>query len=285
MTDSNERRTNAALGYPDDARLLIVNADDFGMCQASNEATLRAWQDGIVTSTTVMTPCPWAPHALRILREHPEFPFGVHLTLVCEWSDYGWGPISSKGDVPTLVDERGFFHHLDRIPEMLARAEIGEVEREFRAQIAAAQTAGRPPTHLDWHCLADGGRPDIFDLTLELAVEHRLTLRVHQRSSADAAWRAGLPSVDHDMLDSYRYDPDDKAARFIELLRALPAGLSEWAVHPSMGSIESQTIEPTSWRIRRTDYDFLISPEARATIDAEGIVLLDYGALQKAWHA
>ena len=86
MTSLNERQTNRLLGYPDDARLLIINADDFGMCHTNNEAILRTLKDGVVSSTTLMAPCPWAPHAMQLLREHPDIPFGVHLTVVCEFS-------------------------------------------------------------------------------------------------------------------------------------------------------------------------------------------------------
>jgi hypothetical protein len=32
MTLSNKSQTNRLLGYPVDARLLLINADDFGMC-------------------------------------------------------------------------------------------------------------------------------------------------------------------------------------------------------------------------------------------------------------
>ncbi|MCH7578218.1 MAG: ChbG/HpnK family deacetylase [Chloroflexi bacterium] len=51
-------RANALLGYPPDARLLILNADDFGMYHAVNAAILRAFTDGVLSSTTVMVPCP-----------------------------------------------------------------------------------------------------------------------------------------------------------------------------------------------------------------------------------
>ena len=41
MSQSHQRLANRLLGYPDDARLLIVNADDLGMCLSINEAILR----------------------------------------------------------------------------------------------------------------------------------------------------------------------------------------------------------------------------------------------------
>ena len=282
-TVSNERQTNRLLGYPDDARLLIINADDYGMCHSSNTATARALTEGIASSTTLMTPCPWAAHAMQLLREHPEIPFGVHLTLVSEFSGYRWGPLASKSSVPTLVDESGFFFRYDRIPELLAQANLNEVEIEFRAQIDSVLNADLKPTHLDWHCIADGGRDDIFELTLALAKEYGFALRVHGRANADRLRHEGLPVSDHAILDSYHMGSDDKSARYVQLLRALPPGLTEWAVHPSLGNAESQSLEPDTWQIRKADFDFLISPEAREILEEEGIVLLDFRALQTVW--
>src|SRR5918999_4507414 len=75
-------RANELLGYPADARLLIINADDFGAYHAVNAAILRTLTEGVVRSTTLMAPCPWALHAMRLLQEHPDIAFGVHLTIV-----------------------------------------------------------------------------------------------------------------------------------------------------------------------------------------------------------
>lgn len=165
MALPGEDRANRLPGYPDEARLLIVNADDFGMCHAANVATLRAWREGIVSSATLIVPCPWAAQAMQLLREHPALPFGVHLTLVRDFDLYRWGPLTSREVVSSLIDEEGFFYRGDRIPELLAGAALGEVVAEFRAQIGAVLAAQVRPTHLDWHCLADGGRADIFALT------------------------------------------------------------------------------------------------------------------------
>jgi hypothetical protein len=285
MTALDTRQTNEWLGHPVDARLLIINADDFGMCHSINAATIQAMQTGIVTSTSLMAPCPWAPHAMQLLSEHPDLPFGVHLTLISEHMTYRWGPLASKDQVPSLLDESGYFYTDDRRAEFLARAKLDEVEREFRAQIAAVVAAQLKPTHLDWHCLGDGGRPDVFDLTLALAREFGLALRIHGQHSAGKARRAGLPANDHGVLDSYSVPVVGKAARYAQLLRELPPGLSEWAVHTSLGDAEAQAMEPTTWQVRKTDFNFLISPEARDILTQEGIVLLDYRSLQQvSWH-
>jgi hypothetical protein len=85
------------------------------------------------------------------------------------------------------------------------------------------------------------------------------------------------------VLDSYHLETEGKAAHYARLLHELPAGLTEWAVHPSLGNAEAQALEPDNWPIRRADYDFLLSSEARDMLKAEGIVLLNYRTLQAVW--
>src|SRR5687768_2730792 len=67
------------LGYPSDARVLIINADDFGMYPSVNSAVVKSIENGIVSSCSVMAPCPGARRALELLRDRPYIPFGVHL--------------------------------------------------------------------------------------------------------------------------------------------------------------------------------------------------------------
>ena len=122
-----------------------------------------------------------------------------------------------------------------------------EVELEFRAQINAVAGVGLTPAHLDFHCLADGGRDDILDLTAALAAEYGLAVRVWLEPGRQKMRQQGLPVTDNEFLDSYSLDIDDKPTRYAQLLRDLPAGLSEWAVHPSVGSEESQAID-NGWR-------------------------------------
>jgi predicted glycoside hydrolase/deacetylase ChbG (UPF0249 family) len=283
MTQLHKSQTNILLGYPADARLLILNADDLGMCHAINEAIFRSLREGVVCSTSLMAPCPWALHAMHLLRENPDIPFGVHLTVFCDTVLYCWGPLTPKERVPSLIDETGYFYNNERIPEFLAQVKLDELEMEFRAQIEAVLAASLNPTHLDWHCLASGGRDDIFDMTFGLAREYGLALRVSGRSLAEKLQSLGLPTNDYNLLDSYTLDTANKSTRYVKMLRELPVGLSEWAVHPGLGYPELQAIKPDSWQVRQTDFDFLMSQEVRDTVKAEGIILLDYRALQAVW--
>lgn len=167
--------------------------------------------------------------------------------------------------------------------EFLAQARVDEVEIEFRAQIDTVADAGLIPTHLDFHCLTDGGRDDIFDLTVALAAEYGLALRVWLERGRGRMRQQGLPVTDNEFLDSFSLDIEGKADRYAQLLGELPVGLSEWAVHPALGDEEWRAIEPGGWRVRRTDYEFLMSPQAGEILQREGIVVIDYKSIQQVW--
>lgn len=285
MTPSHRSQTNRLLGYPDDARLLIINADDLGRAHACNAGILRSLTEGVVSSTTLMVPCPWALHAMQMLSEHPAISFGVHLTVTRDVYLDRWGSLTPRDKVPSLIDEAGFFYRYERISEFLAQVKLAELEVEFRAQIEAVLATSLKPTHLDWHCLYNGGRADIFEMTVKLAKEYGLAVRVFDRSTGEALRRQGLPTNEHPVVDTYKLDIIGKSAWFARALRELPIGLSEWAAHPALDTPELQAIEPESWQARPTDLDFLISQEAREIIEQEGIVLLSYKPLQKVWQS
>ncbi|MFG2906659.1 ChbG/HpnK family deacetylase [Kitasatospora sp. NPDC048286] len=284
---------NHLLGHPPEARLLLLNCDDLGLDESVNLAVIDAVRNGIAASCSLMTPCVAAPHALGLLRRHPEVPFGVHLTLVCESPDRRWGPRAARDRVPSLLDASGEFFAPTPAGRaaLLARARIDDVEREFRAQIDAVAAAGLAPTHLDFHCLADGGREDVLNLTLSLGAEYGLAVRVWLPPALARMRERGLPVVDHGFLDSFTVPLDDKPAHYARLLAALPPGLTEWALHPALRPALRPAPHPTMHpapddgrRVRHTDHAFLVSPEARRLLTEHGITVLGYRTLQEAWQ-
>lgn len=278
-------RASELLGFAGDARVLIVNCDDLGMSESVNAGVLRAVQEGVASSCSLMVPCPAAAQAMRLLREEPDVSFGVHLTLTRDHVGHRWAPVRPANEVPSLVDDDGLLLTSADAPWLLARARIEDVERELQAQIDVVTRAGLTPTHLDWHVLADGGRPDLLDLTVDLAIEHGLAARVWLEPGRRSCGDRGLPVVDHDFLDSFSLEVPDKAQRYVQLLRALPAGLSEWAVHPAVDDGARPAGNASDTAVRLSDHDFLISAVARRVIAEEGIKVIDYRRLQQVWAA
>jgi chitin disaccharide deacetylase len=280
-------RSSELLGFAPDARVLIVNCDDFGMHEAVNAGVVESIENGIASSCSLMVPCPGAANAMRLLRERPHIPFGVHLSLIRDTPEYRWGPAAAKADVPSLLDphtEELFVDTPAQRTALLAAAKLDEVERELRAQIDAVVDVGLAPTHLDWHCLADGGRADILDLTMALAQEYALAARVWLDDGRRKARQQRKPVVDNAFLDSYSVSLDDKAATYARLLRDLPPGLNEWAVHSAHSTEQWRSIESTGWQVRQSDYAFLTSQQAREILGREGITVIDYRPLQQAWN-
>ncbi|MFN8009611.1 MAG: ChbG/HpnK family deacetylase, partial [Terriglobia bacterium] len=158
-----------------------------------------------------------------------------------------------------------------------------------RAQIEFVLAAGLKPTHLDSHCHVHTRREAIFDRVVKLARQHGLAVRAHTQPLIEKLRQAGLPGNDHEVLDSYHIDSPhlakgDKLYCFQQLLRELPPGLSEWAIHPGMESAELKAMEPT-WEVRKEDLRFLLSPESATVVRDSGVVILNYRTLQKYWQS
>ena len=184
-----------------------------------------------------------------------------------------------------LLNEDGGFFNEAQLDELMAQARLDELELEFRAQIEAALTAELEPTHLDWHCFLDGGREDVFELGIALAHEYGLALRASERAAQQRLKADGLPALDHPLLDSFSLDIDGKSARYAELLRTLPPGVTQWAVHPAFADDEAKRVDPDGWRVRNSDYEFLVSAEAQKIAAEENVVLTDYRRMQELWRA
>lgn len=124
---------------------LIVNSDDFGMCHSVNVGVLKAFQEGILTQSTIMPPSPWFEEGIAMAKEH-SMPIGVHLTTACDFDLYKYKPISGGR---SLVRDDGSFYNT--VAETREAGTSEEIEAELRAQIDLVIARGITPTHIDVH--------------------------------------------------------------------------------------------------------------------------------------
>lgn len=152
---------------------LIINADDFGIDDAVGRGIADLHQAGIITSTSCMTNMPAWPQAAAYLRAHPELGAGVHLVM------NAGRPVLPADQVPALLGPDGRFLDDAHILRSLRWGTTAQLRAEFRAQIERfIADVGRSPDHLDNHCVISYVRPDRFKVTIELAREYGLPIRM-----------------------------------------------------------------------------------------------------------
>jgi predicted glycoside hydrolase/deacetylase ChbG (UPF0249 family) len=290
------------LGYADDDRVVIIHADDIGMCQA----TLPAFSDlvdfGLISSSAVMVPCPWFPLLATICRQYSpdEVDIGVHLTVTCEYDTYRWGPISTRDPASGLIDEQGYFH-----PESAGVQEHGvtdAVQLELEAQIARALAAGIDITHIDTH-MGTVIHPKFLSGYTQLALKHRLPLMMLRLDETGwvqlgqamgmgsdgetAALGArlvqnleaqGVPLLDHIVMMPLD-QPTNRVGQAKRMFDALLPGVTHFIIHPACDTPELRAITP-DWPSRVADYQAFTSKELRDHVQSSGVQVIGYRDLR-----
>jgi chitin disaccharide deacetylase len=277
------------LGYERDAKLVIVHADDLGMTHSVNAASIKGLESGLVTSASIMVPCPWFPEMAEYAKAHPDADLGLHLTLTSERVFYRWGPVAPRDKVPSLVDSNGYFHlswtettHVD----------AKEVELELRAQIERAIAMGVRPTHLDSHQyrLFENGK-EIFQSVLRVAHEYQLPVFMVRDWFADRPYLESSLSpddlvVDHTVTMETGVPPEKWADFYITALKNLKPGVTVFIIHLALDNEEMRaaTRERDTWGAawRQRDFDFFTSAQFRALVREQNIKLVTWRELASA---
>ncbi|MEZ6116496.1 MAG: polysaccharide deacetylase family protein [Pirellulaceae bacterium] len=273
-------------------KYIIIHADDAGMSHSVNRATIQGMQEGIVSSASIMVPCPWFPEFARFAKEHPNLDYGIHLTLNSEWELYRWGPVAGRHQVPSLVDEDGFLW--DNVAQVAQHAKAEDVETELRAQIERAKAFGVPLSHLDTHMGSAFCRPDIAKVYIQLGLEYKLPVLVVRPTETNQVARiypeiakmlkpledAGFPILD-EVYQFYEHgDYEKRKQRYLEAITNAPIGVSEIIIHCGFDDHELRQIT-NSVDIRDTDRKVFTDPEVRAAIQRLGVQIITWKQFQE----
>lgn len=273
------------LGFSADDRVVVVHADDVGMCGATVDAFFDLAKGGLTSSASVMVPCPWFPEVATRARGRPDLDIGVHLTLTSEWPGYRWGPISTRDPASGLLDEEGYFY---RNHDRWQRVEPEAVRSEVGAQVDRALASGLDLTHIDTHMFSMLSPSLIVDY-VDLGFARRLPVLVAREEpwvsllsdDAIAAWeRDGLP-----VFDQLQQMPlDQPTTHWLDLAKRifddLPPGLTYLITHPAQDTPELRSIA-ADWRQRVADYAVLSSDELRGHVRASGVHVIGWRSLRE----
>ncbi len=286
MDRTETRTSNSALRTPTLNRRLIVNADDFGRSPSVNQAVIRAYREGILTSASLMVNEPACAEAIALAKEYPKLGVGLHLTLLLGHSalppEKIPGLVNARGEFSNHPGGAGFRYFFDRRLREQLRAEIHAQFDRFRAtRLPLDHVNGHLHLHL---------HPVVFGILMEdaetlgiqrmrftrdcLARSRRMTqgrwfyrvfhAAIYESLSARAREplrRRGIKfaQITFGLLQNGRVDEE----YIIKLLPELPPGDSELYSHPSLAEFKHE-------------FDALVSPHVREQINRLGIELIRY---------
>ena len=273
------------IGIPARAQELVIRIDDMGALHSVNVASIDSYRNGIAKSVEVLAVGPWFMEAVKMLQENPGLDVGVHLAITSEWENVKWRPLTT---CPTLVDENGYFYPMmspheaypgASVAENMHRFDIGEIEREFRAQIELALRNIPQVSHISGHMGSTAFSEEVCELVQRLSKEYN------------------LPSIDrHDAAEQYDFTyigyegakatAEEKVASFIKALERLEKGKRYLFLdHPAYNDSEMQTVMHIGYEDVAVDRqgvtDMLKSKEVAKVIKERGITLIDINRLTK----
>jgi len=252
---------------------LIVRGDDMGSSQASNEAAILCFKDGVMRDVEVMAVGPWFPQAARLLRENPGLDAGLHLALTSEWDNVKWRPLTPA---PSLVGRAGTFHpmiwpHPHYGKERALREQpwnLDEIERELRAQVELAKREVPQLSHLSDHMGFQSLGPDVAALVKRLAAEYELDIDPGALGVRSIGWH-GKPEA-----------PTDKVASFTRLVEKLGPGTWLFVDHPALDTPEMRATGHVGYETVAVDRqgvtDAWTSPAVKEVVRRRGIELIGY---------
>ena len=237
--------------------------------------------------------------ALELAGDCPDLGMGVHLVFTA------LRPVLPPAEVPSLVDEAGYFHSQKAILSKPNRIDTGELKAELRTQIEHFRALGREPDHLDCHHFIHI-YPPFFAVYVELAEKYGLPVRLPfppeeewDEAAASVSLVQGLPA---DLLrEIVRQDiglvqakgiahPNHFVQSFsgegltlnnlLGILEDLPEGISELMTHPGLAD-EKLLTESSDTREREAEVRLLCHPRVRERIGELGIELVNFGVLKQ----
>jgi len=287
-------------------KLLIVNADDFGMATGVTDAIIDCHKKGIITSTTLMVNMPDVERAAELAKPLEKLGVGIHLNLT------EGRPLTDPALLPDLVDENGkFFPNRIQSKNLWFGQHVRkQVLTEYRAQIKRAFDLGVEPTHCDSHhgshrmpvarsALIEavqslavprvryqlgydwlGKRPTLSQRrnwaisrtrNLHRILAHRLNRELYRRADV----RTNDQKLDFRCLIGA---PDDPKQAFFAALEALPEGVTEFVFHPAYPDSAIKE-KPSTTEIRRIDTLLAADEAVRQRITELGIPLGSFADL------
>jgi chitin disaccharide deacetylase len=272
------------------ARILIVNADDFGMTLPISRGIIEVCNQGIVHAASAMSNSPDFSQSIELLAaSEASLDLGLHATLT-------WGkPLSDPSEVRSLVDRNGFFHPRSVFLSKALRGRISEkeVERELMRQASMLAERIGQISHLDGHhhvhvfpsiCRVAARVARAFNIPYVRAPREgawspwywapmqRLAISLFPASAPTYWRRRGLQTTDH--FGGYALSAGMRLKEWwLETIARLQQGVTEIMAHPGHASAGNGDIYDAG---REEEISHLTDPELRDAVKYAGVELASF---------
>jgi len=257
---------------------LIVRGDDMGYTHSGNEALIKCYKEGIETSVEIIVPSPWFPEAVKLLKENPGLDVGVHLAITSEWENIKWRPLT---DCKSIQDSNGYFYPMiypnKNYPGQSIKENkwtIGDIEKEFRAQIEMALKNIKGISHISTHMFCSDISEEVKAMTKRLAQEYRIDITPEDYGAGYVHYEGPSKTA------------EEKVQAFINMLNKLEPGKTYWFLdHPGFDNDELKAVFHIGYENVAADRqgvtDLFTNEKVKALIKEKGIQLIGFKDLLK----
>ena len=280
---------------------LIVTGDDFGLSPAVNQAIVRAHEQGLLTSASLMVGGPAASEAIALAKAHPTLAVGLHLVL-CQGRS-----TLTPDQIPGLVEADGHFANsatLAGFRYFFVRSIRPQLRSEIEAQLAAFHATGLVLSHLDGH-LNLHLHPTVLSILLELAGQYRIRAMRLPRDDLRATLSLDRTRLVYKLSHALIFGALCRHARsrlamagirtaervygllqsgemtetfLLGLLPRIRGGLVEWYCHVGLPPCQELERWTPTYR-HRQEFEALTSRRVMTAVAAQGFTLTSYRAL------
>lgn len=263
------------------AKKLIINADDYGLTPGVSAGIRHAHLNGVLTSTTAIMTSSYAEKELsEAISNCPELGLGVHLNITS-------GPLTLPPDkTPSVSAILDFGDRGRHKKKLIGKADLGEVELEWRSQIDRFVSAtGRMPDHIDSHHHSSYHTTGLCGLMLDLARECgcpvRMPLNDPAVSEEVSRFLLGRSDITKsDMFFGDFFGAKATRARILEIINSVSEGVSELMTHPGYCD---EALKATSiyGMQRESELEILTDPLVFESVASSGVQLVNFGTLRR----
>lgn len=257
---------------------IIINADDFGYSSGVNQGIIKAFREGVLSSTTLMANMPGCDEAIKLAKDYPGLGVGAHLVLTC-------GAPMTQGT--TLKGEDGKFHLLQEYHQKRNEINDEEIFKEWCTQIDYLLNQGVPLTHLDSHHHVhtfEGNESIVkrisekYKLTFRNAfgLEERVDLNYQKdiRGFADLMNYSAIRNMDTPYLKAQNQCLEE----IQRVLERVTEDITELMVHPAF--VDEALYFGSSFNVQRIrEVELLTAPQVKSLIEAKNLEIVHYGNL------